>query len=73
MTRSKPTWCYLMALDPERACSRPSSASAGRPPVVAPYGNWESTGLDGHMGGHHLSALALMWASTGNAEVKAQL
>ena len=63
---------YLMALDPERLLA-PFKRECGLTTQVAPYGNWESTGLDGHMGGHYLSALALMWASTGNAEVKARL
>lgn len=32
------------------------------------YPNWE--GLDGHVGGHYLSALAMNYAATGNAECK---
>lgn len=30
------------------------------------YGNWESSGRDGHTCGHYLSALALLTASTGD-------
>ncbi|MGW8368595.1 MAG: glycoside hydrolase family 127 protein, partial [Gammaproteobacteria bacterium] len=30
------------------------------------YGNWEGSGLDGHIGGHYLSALALMYAADGD-------
>ncbi len=63
---------YLMALDAERLLA-PFRREAGLPVPVPPYGNWESTGLDGHMGGHYLSALALMWASTGDAQVKQRL
>ncbi|MEO3691978.1 glycoside hydrolase family 127 protein [Roseateles paludis] len=63
---------YLMALDPERLLA-PFKREAGLPVTTPSYGNWESSGLDGHMGGHYLSALALMWASTGNADVKARL
>lgn len=63
---------YLMALDPERLLA-PFRREAGLPVSQPPYGNWESTGLDGHMGGHYLSALALMWASTGDAQVKQRL
>ncbi|MCE4555412.1 glycoside hydrolase family 127 protein [Pelomonas cellulosilytica] len=63
---------YLMALDPERLLA-PFRREAGLPVPTPSYGNWESSGLDGHMGGHYLSALALMWASTGDAEVKRRL
>ena len=57
---------YLMALDPERLLA-PFRREAGLPLPAPPYGNWESSGLDGHMGGHYLSALALMWAATGES------
>jgi DUF1680 family protein len=63
---------YLMALDADRLLA-PFLREAGLPAKSPTYGNWESTGLDGHMGGHYLSALALMWASTGDAEVKKRL
>lgn len=63
---------YLLALDPERLLA-PFRREAGLPVPVPSYGNWESSGLDGHMGGHYLSALALMWASTGDAEVRQRL
>ena len=35
------------------------------------FPNWE--GLDGHVGGHYLSALAIHYASTGTEEFKARL
>ena len=57
---------YLMALDPDRLLA-PFRREAGLAPRKPSYGNWESSGLDGHMGGHYLSALALMYASTGDA------
>lgn len=63
---------YLMALDPDRLLA-PFRREAGLPQPLPPYGNWESSGLDGHMGGHYLSALALMWASTGDPAVKERL
>jgi DUF1680 family protein len=63
---------YLMAMEPDRLLA-PFLREAGLPPKQPSYGNWESTGLDGHMGGHYLSALALMFASTGDAEVKRRL
>src|SRR5881409_1096889 len=59
---------YLLELDPDRLLA-PFLREAGLPPKKDSYGNWESSGLDGHMGGHYLSALALMYAATGNSEV----
>ncbi|MCU6432591.1 glycoside hydrolase family 127 protein [Undibacterium sp. Jales W-56] len=63
---------YLMALDPDRLLA-PFQREAGLPAKQESYGNWESSGLDGHMGGHYLSALALMAASTGDAQVSERL
>lgn len=63
---------YLMALDADKLLA-PFLREAGLPATSPSYGNWESSGLDGHMGGHYVSALALMWASTGDAEVKKRL
>lgn len=62
---------YLMALDVEKLLA-PFRREAGLP-FKETYGNWESTGLDGHMGGHYVSALALMYASTGDKDVLARL
>ncbi|MES2323505.1 MAG: glycoside hydrolase family 127 protein [Pseudomonadota bacterium] len=59
---------YLMALEPDRLLA-PFRREAGLPLTQESYGNWESSGLDGHMGGHYLSALALMYASTGDRAV----
>lgn len=39
---------------------------AGLPPKDSIYKNWD--GLDGHVGGHYLSALAMNYASTKDAE-----
>ena len=63
---------YILALDPDRLLA-PFLREAGLPLKQPTYGNWESTGLDGHMGGHYLTALALMCASTGDAEVLKRL
>jgi len=63
---------YLMSLDPDRLLA-PFRREAGLPEKKPSYGNWESSGLDGHMGGHYLSAMALMYASTGDAEVLRRL
>jgi len=63
---------YLMAMEPDRLLA-PFLREAGLQPKQPSYGNWESSGLDGHMGGHYLSALALMVASTGDEEVLKRL
>jgi DUF1680 family protein len=44
---------------------------AGLPEKAELYPNWE--GLDGHIGGHYLSALAMNYASTGNTECKKRM
>ena len=44
---------------------------AGLPAKALSYSNWE--GLDGHVGGHYLSAMAMNYAATGNAECKKRL
>lgn len=53
---------YLLALDPDRLLA-PFRREAGLQPRKPSYGNWESSGLDGHTAGHYLSALADMIAS----------
>ena len=63
---------YMMAMEPDRLLA-PFLREAGLPPKQPSYGNWESSGLDGHLGGHYLSALALMYASTGDEEVMRRL
>jgi DUF1680 family protein len=63
---------YIIAMEPDRLLA-PFLREAGLPPKQPSYGNWESSGLDGHMGGHYLSALALMFAATGDPEVKRRL
>jgi len=63
---------YLLELEPDKLLA-PFEREAGLPLKQESYGNWESSGLDGHMGGHYLSALALMYASTGNPEVLKRL
>ena len=59
---------YMLELNPDRLLS-PYLKEAGFRPEQKSYGNWENTGLDGHIGGHYLSALANMYAATGNQEV----
>jgi uncharacterized protein len=63
---------YILALNPDKLLA-PYLIDAGLPLKAERYGNWESSGLDGHIGGHYLSALAMIYASTGNAELKQRL
>jgi len=41
---------------------------SGLTPKAANYPSWESGGLDGHIGGHYLSAMAINYAATGNSD-----
>lgn len=63
---------YLLGLDPDRLLA-PYLKEAGLTPKAENYTNWENTGLDGHIGGHYLSALSYMYAATGNQEIKGRL
>lgn len=63
---------YILALNPDKLLA-PYLIDAGIPVKAERYGNWESSGLDGHIGGHYLSALALMYAATGEKELKTRL
>ncbi|PPK87737.1 hypothetical protein CLV84_0687 [Neolewinella xylanilytica] len=63
---------YIMKMDPDRLLA-PYLEEAGMDPEAENYGNWESSGLNGHIGGHYLSALSLMYASTGDDAVHERL
>lgn len=63
---------YLLALNSDRLLA-PYLKGAGLPPKADNYTNWENTGLDGHIGGHYLSALSFMYAATGNEEIGRRL
>ena len=63
---------YILALKPDKLLA-PYLIDAGLPLKAERYGNWESSGLDGHIAGHYLSALAMMYASTGHSELKIRL
>lgn len=63
---------YMLSLNPDRLLA-PYLREAGLTPKAEPYGNWENTGLDGHIGGHYLSALSLMYAATGKVVIKQRL
>ena len=56
---------YIMAHDPDRLLA-PFLIDAGLTPKAERYGNWENTGLDGHICGHYLTALSQLYASTGD-------
>ena len=63
---------YILDLEPDRLLA-PYLIDAGFPTKEDRYGNWESIGLDGHIAGHYLSALAMLYASTDNQELKTRL
>lgn len=63
---------YLLQMEADRLLS-PFLREAGLTPKAESYTNWENTGLDGHIGGHYLSALSLMYASTGDEQIKQRL
>lgn len=50
---------------------QPFRKEAGLPEKGKRYTNW--AGLDGHVGGHYLSALAMNYAATGNADCKQRM
>jgi len=63
---------YLLTLDADRLLA-PFHREAGLTPKAESYPNWENTGLDGHIGGHYLSGLSLMYAATGDNQIKGRL
>lgn len=63
---------YMLALKPDRLLA-PFQREAGLPQKAESYTNWENSGLDGHIGGHYLSALAMMYASTGDNRIRQRL
>jgi len=63
---------YILSMDADRLLA-PYLKEAGLKPKKENYPNWENTGLDGHIGGHYISALALMYASKGDTKIKQRL
>lgn len=59
---------YIMAMEPDRLLT-PFLREAGLTPKAPSYTNWENTGLDGHIGGHYISALSMMYAATGDTAI----
>ncbi len=62
---------YLLSLDPDRFLFN-FRKNVGLDSSAKPYGGWDSPDCEqrGAMLGHYLSALSLMYASTGDAEFK---
>lgn len=60
----------LLSYDTDRLLA-PYMKAAGLEPKGESFGNWD--GLDGHIGGHYLSALAIHYAATGNPELKRRM
>jgi DUF1680 family protein len=56
---------YLLALEPDRMLAF-YRQRAGLEPKAQPYGGWDGDdrNLTGHIAGHHLSAISLMWQAT---------
>lgn len=60
----------LLEYDVDRLLA-PYMKEAGLEPKGENFTNWE--GLDGHVGGHYLSALAIHYAATGNEALKERM
>lgn len=60
---------YLLSLSPDRLLHN-FRAGAGLKPRGEGYGGWENDTIAGHSLGHYLSAISLMHAQTGNAELR---
>lgn len=60
---------YLHRLEPDRLLHN-FRTYAGLPAKAEIYGGWESDTIAGHTLGHYLSALALTWLQTGDAELR---
>lgn len=64
---------YLLKLEPDRMLAY-YRKRAGLEPRAQGYGGWDGDGknLTGHIAGHYLSAVSLMYAATGDARFKAR-
>src|SRR5947209_13565213 len=62
---------YFLALEPDRMLAYYRDR-AGLRPKGEPYGGWDGDGrnLTGHIAGHYLSAVSLMWSATGDPRFK---
>ena len=64
---------FLLSIDPDRLLHN-FRVTAGLPSSATPLGGWEAPDIElrGHSAGHYLSALSLMYASTGDERFKAR-
>jgi hypothetical protein len=64
---------YLLSLSPDRMMAFLRQA-AGLPPKAEGYGGWDGADrqLTGHIAGHYLSGVSLMFAATGDPRFKAR-
>lgn len=64
---------YLLELEPDRMLAY-YRERAGLEPKAKPYGGWDGDGrnLTGHIAGHYLSAVSLMFAATGDERFKSR-
>jgi DUF1680 family protein len=62
---------YLLKLEPDRMLAF-YRKRAGLEPKAEPYGGWDGDGknLTGHIAGHYLSGVGMMYAATGDARFK---
>ncbi len=62
---------YLLELEPDRMLAF-LRQRAGLKPKATGYGGWDGPGrnLTGHIAGHYLSGVSLMWAATGDVRFK---
>ncbi len=62
---------YLLELEPDRMLAY-YRVRAGLPQRAQPYAGWDGAGrnLTGHIAGHHLSAVSLMYLATGDPRFK---
>jgi DUF1680 family protein len=62
---------YLLELEPDRMLAY-YRVRAGLPQKAEPYAGWDGGGrnLTGHIAGHYLSAVSLMYLATGDARYK---
>ena len=63
---------YILELNPDKLLA-PFLREAELEPKAESYTNWENSGLDGHIGGHYLTALAQMQASAGSKKADSLL
>jgi len=64
---------YLLELEPDRMLAY-YRVRAGLPQKAEPYAGWDGGGrnLTGHIAGHYLSAVSLMYVATGDARYKSR-